>query len=152
MMQITIGYPDHEAEVRIIRNRNAGASVDRLRPVLNVQTVSEMIGVAREVHVAPTIYDYAVTICAATRRMPELRLGVSPRGSLALITAGQTLAAASGRTFVTADDVKQLMPYVLGHRMLITAEAELQGATAESLLKQVVAAVPVPEARVGVSA
>jgi MoxR-like ATPase len=88
-----------------------------------------------------------VTICAATRRLPELRLGVSPRGSLALIGASQAFAASRGREFVVADDVKEVAPFVLGHRMLMTAEAELNGHTAESLLKQITTAVPLPEER-----
>jgi MoxR-like ATPase len=150
MLRISIGYPDHESEVAVIRNRSAGASVDQLRPVTNLAAVSRMIEIAHTVHIAPSLHDYIVMISAATRRMPEVRLGVSPRGSLALAQAAQTLAASRGRDFVTADDIKQLLPYVLGHRMLLTAEAELQGHTPATLLAQTVAAIPVPEERVGV--
>ena len=87
---------------------------------------------------------YIVTIADATRKLPELRLGVSPRGSVALAVASQAHAAASGRSFVTADDIKALARIVLPHRMLLRPEAELQGSTAEDLLAQILGAVPVP--------
>ena len=82
--------------------------------------------------------------------MTELRLGVSPRGSIALAQASQALAATDGRTFVTADDVKTMAPAVLRHRMLLRPEIELQGRTADDLLQTILAAVPVPQQRVRV--
>lgn len=150
MMKLAIGYPDHESEIEIIRGRSAGQSVDQVRPVATLRTVTNLIDIARMVHVAPALHSYIVSLCSSTRSMAELRLGVSPRGSLALVTAAQTLAVSRGRTFVTADDVKQLLPYVLGHRMLLTAEAELQGHTATTLLNHIAAAIPTPEVRLGV--
>ena len=80
--------------------------------------------------------------------MDELRLGVSPRGSLALIKAGQAWAAAKGRTFVSADDLRELAPFVLGHRMLLSPEAELQGFTSGDLIQRTLDAVPLPEVQV----
>lgn len=128
----------------------AGYSVEQLRPVTTLQSVVQLIDIAKSVHVAPPLHDDIVSACAATRSMAELRLGVSPRGSLALLTASRTLAPSRGRAFVTPDDIKQLMPYVLGHRMLLTAEAELQGHQASTLLHQIAVAVPTPEVRLGV--
>ncbi|MCC6434619.1 MAG: MoxR family ATPase [Acidimicrobiales bacterium] len=150
MMKLSIGYPDHESEIEIIRGRSSGITVEQLRPVSTLALVANLIEIARGVHVAPAWHSYIVSLCSSTRQMGELRLGVSPRGSLALLTAAQTQAASRGRTFVTADDVKQLLPYVLGHRMLLTAEAELQGHTATTLLNHIAAAIPTPEIRLGV--
>jgi MoxR-like ATPase len=147
MMRMSIGYPEHSAEVEIIRGRNAGRTVDRVQPVLDTKTVETMIRIARDTYVAPALESYAVAICSSTRKLPELRLGVSPRGSLNLIGASQALAASQGREFVTADDIKKVTPYVLAHRMLLTAEAELSGKTAESLLKQLTDSVPIPDQR-----
>jgi MoxR-like ATPase len=110
----------------------------------------KMITIAGQIHLSTGILDYIVTITAATRKMPELRLGVSPRGSIALAMASQALAATDGRTFVTADDVKAMAPAVLPHRMLVRPEIELQGRTADDLLQSVLTSVPVPQARVGV--
>jgi MoxR-like ATPase len=150
MMKMSIGYPDHQAEVDIIRNRSAGHTVDEVHKVLDIPTVQNMITVARNIHVAASLYDYVVAITNATRKVPEIKLGVSPRGSLALIIASKAFAASKGRGFVTADDIKALTPYVLGHRMLLKAEAELAGETSVSLLNRITSAVPVPEDRVEV--
>ena len=147
MMRMSIGYPDPDAEVEVIRNRSMGRNVDEVKPVLDIASVQSMMMVSRNVHVAPTLHDYIVAITSATRTLPEVRLGVSPRGSLALVLSSQAYAASKGRGFVTADDIKALAPYVLGHRMLVTAEAELSGQTSVALLGRITSAVPVPEDR-----
>ncbi len=93
------------------------------------------------------IKQYIVSIVRATRELPQLRLGVSPRGSVALTRASQAVAASDGRNFVNADDVKRLIPFVLGHRMILTPEADLAGVTVAELLDRVVKSVPVPKKR-----
>jgi MoxR-like ATPase len=148
MARLHVGYPRHEAEVEILVNRANGMTAESLRPVVPIADVQRMTEIVRRVHLAPALLSYIVTITGATRRMPELRLGVSPRGGLALTVAAQANAAAAGRAFVTPDDVKSLAPYVLAHRMLLRPEAELSGATAESLLGTITASVPVPDQRV----
>jgi MoxR-like ATPase len=147
MMRMSIGYPDHDSEVEIVRGRASGRSVDEVQPVMDVKTAEAMIAIARDMYVAPSLHSYIVSICSATRKMPELRLGVSPRGSLALVVCSQAFAAARGREFVTADDIKTVAPFVLVHRMLLSSEAELSGHTSASLLKQITDAVPVPDER-----
>jgi MoxR-like ATPase len=148
MARLHVGYPNHESEVEILANRAHGITAESLTAVVPVADVERMTKIVRRVHLAPALLSYIVTITAATRRMPELRLGVSPRGGLALSVAAQANAVASGRSFVTPDDVKALAPYVLAHRMLLRPEAELSGATAESLLGGIIASVPVPDQRV----
>ncbi|ONH22431.1 ATPase [Pseudofrankia asymbiotica] len=147
MVRLTVGYPAHEAEVEIVTNRSGGQSVLDLTPVVASDDVVRMTAILRGVHLTPTIVDYIVTITAATRRLPELRLGASPRAGIALAVAAQAHAAADSRTFVTPDDVKALAPYVLGHRLLLRPEAELGGATAPNLLDGILASVPVPGLR-----
>ncbi len=148
MMRMAMGYPSHEAEVEAIANRLHGQRPEELTPAVTAEAFEWMIGVAGSIHVAETLQQYAVTVAAATRRMDELRLGVSPRGSLALVKAGQAWAAAKGRTFVSADDLRELAPFVLGHRMLLSPEAELQGFTSSDLIKRTLDAVPLPEIRI----
>jgi MoxR-like ATPase len=148
MCRIEVGYPDHEAEVEVVLGGVRGAAPDRLKPVMGTEDMQQMIRVAAQVHVARPILDYVVTLVAATRAMPEVRLGVSPRGSLALVQSAQAHAATDGRPFVVPDDVKAMAPSVLAHRMLLRPEAELQGHTARSLLDQLMARVPLPQQRV----
>jgi len=144
MVRLSVGYPDHQAEVEIVTNRAGGQSVLDLTPVVSNDDVVRMATILRGVHLTPAIVDYIVTVTAATRRLAELRLGASPRAGIALAVAAQAHAAADARTFVTPDDVKTLASYVLGHRLLLRPEAELSGATAANLLDGILASVPVP--------
>ncbi len=147
MLRIHMGYPDHASEVRIIGDRLSGAEPETLEPVISLAEFGWMIETARGVYVADNLKQYVVTIVDSTRRMEELRLGVSPRGSLALVRAAQAWAARRGNHFVTADDVAELAPFVLGHRMLMTPEAELAGLSTSELVRRTVDAIPVPQGR-----
>jgi MoxR-like ATPase len=150
MCKIAVGYPDHDAEVEVVVSGAQRRTPDMLQPVMTTADLLKMIAIAGQIHLSPAVLDYIVTITAATRKMPELRLGVSPRGSISLAQAAQALAATEGRTYVTADDVKTMAPSVLTHRMLVRPEVELQGRTAEDLLDGVLASVPVPQQRLRV--
>ncbi len=147
LMRIEVGYPAAVAEREIIENRIRGQAPEQLTPVLSVEELRAMVGIAHQVYIAPVLQEYIVAVVAATRRMPELRLGVSPRGGLGVAVAAQALAAAAGRPFVTPQDVKQVAPSVLAHRMILRPEAQLQGHAAESLLDQILSSVPVPQER-----
>ena len=150
MMQTSIGYPDHEAEVAVVADATQGHTAEQVRPVITASDLQQMIEITGETHLASAVMSYLVTITAATRSAPGVHLGVSPRGNVALARASQALAASQGRSFVTADDVKALAPSVLAHRMILRPEAELEGQTAEGILAGITAAVPVPQQRAGV--
>jgi MoxR-like ATPase len=124
-----------------------GRTADQVEPCLGIDEVSRLIGVASGVAVAEPVQRYIATLAAATRRLPELRLGVSPRGAIALALAAQVRAAAESRDFVTADDVKQLAHAVLQHRMLPRPDARLRGRDPSQILAELLATVPVPENR-----
>lgn len=147
MMRIGIGYPSHEAEVEVLDHRARGVRAEQLAPAMTTGDLQRMVEIAQRVHIAPSVRSYIVTLTSATRTMEQVRLGVSPRGSIALAQAAQARAATQRRAFVTADDVKALAPYVLGHRLLLRPEAELQGTTAQGLVDATLAAVPVPAIR-----
>src|SRR3954447_5319570 len=149
MCRTSMGYPDHDAEIEILSDGTRGHSTAALKPVMDTDDMLQMIKVAGEVHLSRAVLGYVVTVTAATRTLPEVRLGVSPRGSLALAQAAQAHAATRGRPFVTPDDVKTMAPAVLAHRILLRPEAELAGHTAEDLLATLLASVPVPTQRPG---
>ena len=148
MMQLSVGYPSAQTEVEILAARSQGRTVDEVRPVLTSDDVGRMIEFAHQIYIAPALLEYVTAVCSATRRMDGVRLGVSTRGALALVQASQAYAASQGRDFVSVDDVKALAPYVLGHRLLLSPDAELEGTTAPELIAGVLAAVPVPRERV----
>jgi MoxR-like ATPase len=145
LMRIEVGYPGPEAEAQVLRTERDAATVEQLGPVM---TGPELIGmiehVKRNVEVAPAIESYIVALCAHTRSLPEVRLGVSPRGGLALLRAARVAAAGAGRTYVTPDDVKAMAQATLAHRLLLRPDAEVQGRTAAEVIARSLQAVPVP--------
>jgi MoxR-like ATPase len=149
LMKLTVGYPTPEAEAEVLRTQKAGATIAHLQPVLSAPAVLNMINAVQQVEVAPALENYIVSISTATRAMSELRLGVSPRGSLALLRAARACAAVSGRTYVLPEDVKQMAPVVLAHRVILQPEAELQGRTGVELIARAVQSVPVPRTEPG---
>jgi MoxR-like ATPase len=98
----------------------------------------------RQVHVADAIRRYVVEVARASRASDEVQLGASPRASLALHRAAQALAALRGRDFVTPDDVKELAPPVLAHRLILHSEARLRGRSPAEVVRGLVARVPAP--------
>jgi MoxR-like ATPase len=146
LMKLTVGYPTAESEAAILRTQKMGPTVDHLSPVLSGADVTGMIAAVKQVEVAPVLENYIVAVATATRTMSELRLGVSPRGSLALLRAARAAAAAAGRPFVVPEDVKQMAPVVLSHRVILQPEAELQGRTGAELVARALQSVPVPRA------
>ena len=148
MMRSGVGYPDHQSEVEVLINHTSGRSLDELQPVMSIEDVGHMVGIARRITVSRSLHEYVVNLAAATRRLDDVRLGVSPRGSVALIQAAQAYASAQGRPMVVTDDVKALAPYVLGHRMLLKAEAELQGKSSAMMIAEILDGIPVPQEHV----
>ena len=128
----------------MLRTQKMGPTVDQLLPVLGAHDIMTTIDAVRHVEVAPALEQYIVALSAATRTMSELRLGVSPRGSLALLRAARAFAASIGRTFVIPEDVKQMAPVVLAHRVILQPDAELQGRTGAELIARALQSVPVP--------
>jgi MoxR-like ATPase len=146
LMRLSVGYPDHESEMRVVMGECAGVSPDELRPVLDIQDVQQVIDEVRKSHLAPEIVSYAVRLAAASRTHPAVRYGASPRGSIALIRAGQALAATHGRDFVTPDDVKDVARPVLGHRLVLTPDAELSGRQTSEIVDELLADTAAPTA------
>ncbi|HEU5266181.1 MAG TPA: AAA family ATPase [Jatrophihabitans sp.] len=144
LMKLTVGYPTPGAETEILRTQKMGSPIPTLTHVLAAQDVQAMVEIVKTVEVAPALEQYIVAIAAATRTMSELRLGVSPRGSLALLRAARACAAAAARHFVTPEDVKEMAPVVLAHRVILQPDAELQGRTGVELITRAVHSVPVP--------
>ncbi len=147
LMRLPMGYPSREAEVAILGTQGAGHTlVDQLEPVATAADVAAAADAVTTVHVAAALQPYIVDVADATRRHPELALGVSPRGALALQRAARALAASMGRDYIIPDDIKTLAPVILEHRVLLGPEAELRGVTTGDILRAVLASVPVPGA------
>jgi MoxR-like ATPase len=119
LMRVTIGYPDGDAERLILtESKSLDPVMDRVRTVLNPRQVSQLQNRVEEVEVDPAILDYLMAIVQRTRTTPKLRMGVSPRGNIALFRAARAFALTHGRTYLIPDDVRTLVVPCLAHRIL----------------------------------
>ncbi len=144
LMRTAVGYPDMSAELDILHGQQDVTPLDRIRPVLSVQDAAAMVSMVHRVYASPAVSEYLVRIVAATRSLDEVRLPVSPRGAVGLLRAARSRALCSGRTFVTPDDVRALAQPVLVHRIVLTSDATVSGATPAGVLERAVAGVPIP--------
>ncbi|WP_409348091.1 AAA family ATPase [Paenibacillus gyeongsangnamensis] len=144
MMKFSLGYPDEQTETRMVVSQSVAHPLDSLEPVADVGQILEMQAQAKQVHLEEAVAEYLVTITRMTREHPAIYLGASPRATLALVQAAKAYALLQQRDYVIPDDVKFLAPYVLGHRILLQAEARMEGATVLSVLESVFGRVKVP--------
>ena len=144
MMRLSMGYPDRAAELEILETHGAAPLLDRLEAVASRADVMKLIKTAQKIHVAASLRRYIVDLADATRSHPDVYLGASPRASLFLLKAARSLAASRGRDYVVPDDVSDLAEPVLAHRILLTPEAEMRGATSAALLDALLGRLPVP--------
>ncbi len=138
-MRIQVGYPDGDAEAAILDQRALGGSPPTIHPVLSTRAAADMVELSANVHVDPAVSRYVVALAQATRPSRDVRLGLSPRGALALVRAAQTRAAAEGRPYVVPQDVKAIAPAVMGHRIILTPDAEVEGRRVDQLVSEVIA-------------
>lgn len=141
MMSLSIGYPDDVDEVSIMINTDSKPDI---MAVISAQDYQEVSDIAKSVYVAESLAAYIVALAQETRENIDVALGVSPRGSIALFHAAQVLALSMGRHYVTPDDIKALVAKVWEHRIVMTSQARLAGATAKDILNSIIARVNVP--------
>ncbi|UCR90523.1 MoxR family ATPase [Mycetocola spongiae] len=147
MMKTSLGYPDHRATLNILANAGVRAHDQVLAPIITSENVAEMAALAQTAHMEPAILDYIARLVEATRSAPEVRLGVSVRGALALVRCSKTWAAVQGRRYVLPDDVKALAGPVLTHRLMLDTEAEFDGVTADAVISRLLIEVAPPSER-----
>jgi MoxR-like ATPase len=145
MARVSMGYPVEAAEIAMLDSHTRHNPLDDLEPVADAAEIRKLIDIVGQVYVSQAVQRYAVAISTATRHSPELLLGASPRATLHLVRAAKASAAITGRDYVVPDDVHDLAVQVLSHRMLTTVEASMGGRTPEAAMRQIVAAVPMPE-------
>jgi MoxR-like ATPase len=143
-LRIRMGYPSSEDEMAILRARRSGDPMDTVRALPDGQAVALLAAVTEEVRVAPAIEEYIVRLVSATREREELSLGASPRASLSLMKLGRAKALLSHRHYVIPEDIVDLFPETVAHRVTLTRQAMASGTTAEAILRDILAATPVP--------
>jgi MoxR-like ATPase len=144
LMKIALGYPDEEGENAIVLRFERDDPLETLTSVVEPEEIVRLQQEVRTTRVEDSVRRYVVNVCRATRAHDDIQLGASPRATLALYRTCQALAAINGRDFVIPDDVKQMAPYVLTHRLMVNPQTRLRGRRPEDVIRDVVGAVPVP--------
>ncbi len=148
MMKLTMGYPTVDEEVEILRRHHENrqlTTLDDVRPVIAKDELLDMRWLLDEVFVDPALLRYIADIIVQTRQSKAVFLGASPRASVALLQASKAYALLQGRDFVTPDDVRLVAPSVLQHRLVLTAEAEMEGITPLKAVQRLIEKVEVPK-------
>jgi MoxR-like ATPase len=143
MLRIRMGYPAPLQEIVILDEQKRSHPLEQLPVVAQVDELMEMQAGVREIYVDSAISDYIVRLVNATRTHPDVYLGASPRGSLALYRAGQAYAAISGRDFVIPDDIKMLAEPALAHRLIVRTAATIRDVAAGSIVRELLDVVPI---------
>lgn len=143
MIRITVGYPEREDEIRILSGERKNPA-EGLSSVITPEGLLSLREEVSRIHVEESLYGYMVDIARATRNHPDIRLGVSPRGTIALSSMARAHALMEGRSYATPDDVAAVAPYTLGHRISLTGDARYAGKTAESVLTELLSSLPLP--------
>jgi MoxR-like ATPase len=144
LMQLRLGYPNQDEEEEILLRYQHDDPMLKLQPVASSAEVLDLQKQANGIHVSDDVRHYIVRVVRATREHEAVDLGVSPRGSLALFKASQTMAALRGRNYVIPSDVQYLCPPILTHRVHVSPQIRLRGRTPRQVVAEVTEAVPVP--------
>jgi len=144
LIRLQVGYPEEEQEEEmLLRFDNANPLAD-LVPVASGPDIVQYQAMTQRVYVDPVLRNYTVRIAQATRQHPEVELGASPRATMGLYRCSQALAVMRGREYVTPDEIKELAPYALGHRIILKSQARLRERTAGGIIQEVLEQVTVP--------
>ncbi|GKW47150.1 MoxR family ATPase [Planococcus sp. NCCP-2050] len=147
LLKVKMGYPSSKEEVEVLSRSQLSVPIDELEAVISLEELLHLQEEAKKIKVEDSIKSYIVDLSRQTRTDPYVYLGVSPRGSIALMKASQAYAMLKGRNYVTPDDVQYLAKSVFGHRIMLRSEARYDGITAEEITDRILAKTRVPVQR-----
>jgi MoxR-like ATPase len=148
MMRISLGYPDTDDEVTMLDSQQHTHPITRIEKVVSSDELIEAQTSIKDMYINDLVKEYIVRLVKATRKHPDVYLGASPRGSIALYRTGQARAAMMGRDFVTPDDIKALAMVTLAHRLIISPSARIKNVDPRAVIQEILDSTPVPGARV----
>ncbi|HEX6428454.1 MAG TPA: MoxR family ATPase [Niastella sp.] len=147
LFKINVSYPTAEQEFRVVmqhHQQNLGDMINQVSSVLSATQIHELRKQVRTIHVEEKLIHFITTIVANTRNHKSIYLGASPRASIGILNGAKALAAMRGRDFVTPDDIIYVIPPVLRHRIALTPEKEMEGASTDDVIQQIITSVEVP--------
>src|SRR5699024_923418 len=143
LFQIDLGYPTTEEERKILTNYQKSDPINDLQATLTLDDIREMQEYMKQIHISEAIKDYLLELIHTSRKHPDVELGISPRGMLGLMRAAQSKAYIAGRDYVTPEYVKQLVPYIFEHRLILTMEGAIKKST-KQIVEEIIKEVDVP--------
>lgn len=147
IFKIKVDYPDQEEEYKILELHNSQHNLDSLDSVESVLSVDELLqlkSLVKRVEIDPSLMKYIASIVHSTRNHPDIYLGASPRASLALLQGSKAIAAMNGRDYVIPEDIHEIAESVLAHRIILTPDKEMEGATSEYVVNTVIKSINIP--------
>ena len=147
LFKIKVNYPSLQEEIQILQShhdRHGVLAVSTIEPVLSPEKLQELRNKIQEIRIEPKLLKYIAQIVTNTRNHPHLFLGGSPRASLAILNASKAVAATKGRDFVIPEDIRKVLVPVLGHRIMLSPEREMEGSTPESIIDMIVHSTEIP--------
>jgi MoxR-like ATPase len=145
-IRMSLGYPDQDNEVAMVLNRQGSNPMDALRPLLTKETLVSLQDTVANTYINEAVVRYIVALVTATRNHDDLQRGASPRATLSVTAVAKAVAQLRGRDYVTPRDVQEVFLRTVGHRLLLTADAESRGVTADAVLEEILKTVPAPKA------
>jgi len=147
MLRISLGYPSPADEIRMLDSQQRVHPVETVEQVVSAEALLQAQEAVKEVHIDDQIKEYIVELVNTSRKHPDIYLGASPRGSLALYKTAQAKAAVEGRDYVIPDDVKALAIPALAHRLIVSPAARIKNVDARVVVQAILDSVPVPGTR-----
>ena len=144
MIKLSMGYPDFESQISILRDRHTENPLNRIHAVVDLQQLQQMIQEANKVEVQDSVYEYVTRLTQATREHPMIQLGVSPRGALAVCRMAKAYAYLHGRDFVIPEDVAAVFSDVCSHRLVLSTKARMMEEKPENLIRSILESVKMP--------
>lgn len=145
MIKLSMGYPEAKDEISILKSRYDSNPLDDVKAVADANTIIQLQEAVSSIYIDDKVYEYIVSLSAATRNHPMLKLGISPRGTLALTQIAKGIALAMGRSYVIPDDVIFICHDVFGHRIILNSKAKLSEKTADDIIQEIIKNTPAPK-------
>lgn len=144
LMKINIGYLHNDEEVKVIAGQKMQHPIESLKPALELESVLKLQQQVRNIEASADVLNYIVRLVSSTRKLEDIKLGASPRASIALMKASCAWAFLEGRDYVIPDDVVKLLPWTLKHRIILQPKALIAGKTPEHVISELLRTTPIP--------
>jgi MoxR-like ATPase len=144
LMKISLGYLSQEEEVRVISSQKVRHPVEDIKPVLDLERIIALQEEVKKIQISENILEYIVKIVSASRKKDEIKLGASPRASIALMKSSCAWAILEGRDYVIPEDVIKLLPWIMKHRIILQPKALIADKTPELVVNELVKSIPIP--------